>query len=61
MLGPVRVHPVVGRAYILFVWSADKREVFGAGDIIGAAAVQVTVRVALLVQLERRVILQHLP
>src|SRR5262249_27470999 len=50
MLGGVGVHPVVGRADIIFFRRADEREMFGAGDVIGTAAVEVAIGEGFLVE-----------
>ncbi len=44
-------HPVIGRAGIVLVASADERDAFGAGDVVRIAAVQVRVRIGGRVQL----------
>src|SRR5712692_691150 len=43
--GGAGIYPVVGGTGILFFRGADEGEVLGAGDVIGTAAMQVTVRV----------------
>ena len=54
-----RVHPVVVRACVGGVAGADEGQVLDARDVLRAGAVQVAVRVGLLVELLQRAIGQH--
>src|SRR5262249_6219641 len=53
ILGGAGVHPVVRRADVVFLRSADEGEVFGAGYIVGTTTVQVAIREGLFVQGQR--------
>ncbi len=53
VFGSLRIHPIVGGTGIVFIGRANKGEMLGAGDIVGAAATQVTIGVGGFVQLKR--------
>ena len=55
-----RGHPVVGRAGVVLLAAADERELLGAGDVGWVAAMQVAVRVGLLVHRHQRAVREHL-
>src|SRR5579859_783953 len=41
VLGGAGIHPIVGGAGVVFIGSADKGEVLGAGYVVGTATVQI--------------------
>src|SRR5262249_59181048 len=52
-------HPVIRRARVNFFLSANEGEAFGAGNVVGITAVEVTARVSLLVQLDVSAVIEH--
>src|SRR5208282_3170852 len=52
-------HPVICRTGVVFLLSADEGDAFGAGYIIGIAAVEVTAGIGLLIQRGERAVAEH--